>query len=534
MGSSNVAQTQYQQFAFPLSPPNSGSVTTVSSPHFDNTPPNQQDRTINQHFIFPSAHHHTKFHSQPRRLQKPPVFPDVLDYDELTAEEDASGGPNHKSLARSLTLPSESSLLSIHATTPPSVVPHRTDSLSSSSTSSSSSIIHMRENGPNAGGGMGRKVAAKLQLFKESVGPTEPPLSAESSRPQSTGNRKAGPPQNGDDEEIAEAQFQFVKRSEWPEREAAAIRRERSMTTFEHGKARDVILRPQEEQLRRDHNQYQEAVQQEYNRWRRGFVESSEAKRGRRRDRASITEGETKGEDHLLPKSTPREPTILSPNSHAFPPSPSPSRSPRRLVPPQQNQPPDSNSRSHNSTWTSPSSQTAIFPSLSLIQPPSHHRSPSANISVPTSPLESPWETDGDSAWETASVATSTSALSTHARKPSEKRRPRSPALSPSATEFQSPPSSFVFKGSDYDRPLYFNLSQEHLPHIPLRPFRNQVGGHSSIYKFTKQAVCKVRNFRQLSFLLMIDWVCYLRFASLLSRERISSMKLLRWKPLLS
>jgi len=33
--------------------------------------------------------------------------------------------------------------------------------------------------------------------------------------------------------------------------------------------------------------------------------------------------------------------------------------------------------------------------------------------------------------------------------------------------------------------------SDESLPHIPLRPFRNQVGGHSAIYKFTKRAVCK-------------------------------------------
>ncbi|KAF8529214.1 SAICAR synthase-like protein [Hysterangium stoloniferum] len=31
------------------------------------------------------------------------------------------------------------------------------------------------------------------------------------------------------------------------------------------------------------------------------------------------------------------------------------------------------------------------------------------------------------------------------------------------------------------------------LPHVPLRPFRNQVGGHSAIYKFTKRAVCKAR-----------------------------------------
>jgi hypothetical protein len=38
-----------------------------------------------------------------------------------------------------------------------------------------------------------------------------------------------------------------------------------------------------------------------------------------------------------------------------------------------------------------------------------------------------------------------------------------------------------------------FDLSEDALPHIPLRPFRNQVGGHTSIYKFTKRAVCKVR-----------------------------------------
>ena len=38
-----------------------------------------------------------------------------------------------------------------------------------------------------------------------------------------------------------------------------------------------------------------------------------------------------------------------------------------------------------------------------------------------------------------------------------------------------------------------FEPAEDVLPHIPLRPFRNQVGGHTSIYKFTKRAVCKVR-----------------------------------------
>jgi hypothetical protein len=37
-----------------------------------------------------------------------------------------------------------------------------------------------------------------------------------------------------------------------------------------------------------------------------------------------------------------------------------------------------------------------------------------------------------------------------------------------------------------------FDPSEDALPHIPLRPFRNQVGGHTSIYKFTRRAVCKV------------------------------------------
>ena len=39
---------------------------------------------------------------------------------------------------------------------------------------------------------------------------------------------------------------------------------------------------------------------------------------------------------------------------------------------------------------------------------------------------------------------------------------------------------------------LALTFPPDNLPHIPLRPFRNQVGGHSAIYKFTRRAVCKV------------------------------------------
>jgi inositol-hexakisphosphate kinase len=39
------------------------------------------------------------------------------------------------------------------------------------------------------------------------------------------------------------------------------------------------------------------------------------------------------------------------------------------------------------------------------------------------------------------------------------------------------------------------DLSTAPLPNVPLKPFKNQVGGHSAIYKFTKRAVCKVCTF---------------------------------------
>jgi hypothetical protein len=58
------------------------------------------------------------------------------------------------------------------------------------------------------------------------------------------------------------------------------------------------------------------------------------------------------------------------------------------------------------------------------------------------------------------------------------------------------------------------NISQESLPHIPLRPFRNQVGGHSAIYKFTKRAVCKVRllNCSMMPVISMLTISFFLRF----------------------
>ncbi|KXN87934.1 hypothetical protein AN958_07944 [Leucoagaricus sp. SymC.cos] len=431
MASSDVSLCK--SFTFPLSPPNSGTVTAVSSPHLQNVAPEPPD-AINHHFTFSSTRQNMTIHLPCKKLQKPPVVPDVLNAGE-PGIIDSSLLPNcrtnYKSPARSLTLPTESSPLSIMTPAFPLAAFSRTDSTASFFSSSSTSIIHMRETPHTPGTGMGRKVAAKLQLFKESVGSTEDSLSAEPSRSQSSGSRRIGSSQIGDDEEIAEAQFKFVKRSEWPDREAAAIRRERSMTTLERVKDGKLGRTEGQEQ---DHSRYREGLLQEYNRWRKGFVECSEARRGRRRDRVAV-EADDKGEQHTILTASRCETNTSRQGSHTFPPSPSPSRSPRRL-----------------STSSQQSQQLASSES------PSHH-----------------------SSWPRVT-------------RRGRGRRSRSPVLLHRTSEdndHQSHHNSFVFKESDSNHSLHFDLSQECLPHIPLRPFRNQVGGHSSIYKFTKQAVCK-------------------------------------------
>lgn len=60
--------------------------------------------------------------------------------------------------------------------------------------------------------------------------------------------------------------------------------------------------------------------------------------------------------------------------------------------------------------------------------------------------------------------------------------------LSPYDIELQNPEDDPTQSNVD----SLYEFSNESLPHIPLRPFRNQVGGHCAIYKFTKRAVCKV------------------------------------------
>ena len=179
---------------------------------------------------------------------------------------------------------------------------------------------------------------------------------------------------------------------------------------------------------------------------------------------------------------------------------------------------------------------TPLFPTSLFVSAPDHAVPPPASIPsqdplstpVPSSPLPltaephhqpssvvpppslSLWSSDdeSESAWETTSVTTTTSTTSASSPFPLSPSR-TSPVPQPLVRhpsdeddEHQGGPLS-RFRDLDLgdgEEPLHhdlpedwsLNLSQESLPHIPLRPFRNQVGGHTAIYKFTKRAVCKV------------------------------------------
>lgn len=197
------------------------------------------------------------------------------------------------------------------------------------------------------------------------------------------------------------------------------------------------------------------------------FKRSLELDRGRKRDR--------KSEDDY----------ILLSHTLQYPPSPSPSCSPRSrnslIVPtdpgfhPLPDIPPD---ESHPSVPDSP------FDPLVRVSP-----FPSTTVS--------PWSTEdeeSESTWETASVSSvSTASVPVNLPDPSFVPSPEIHSGDDTVDDDDSPfPSPFPSSHEFHD--LDSNLETSPLsltPHIPLRPFRNQVGGHSSIYKFTKRAVCK-------------------------------------------
>ncbi|KAJ7904230.1 hypothetical protein B0H14DRAFT_2554287 [Mycena olivaceomarginata] len=390
---------------FPLSPP----PTACSSPHIPSSVAGERELTQKS---LSSVFHPSK---SPKKQRTDHNATDSDGY--VTERSSPRQIPQtRRNATRALTLPSSSSsalahLLSDSNATRPRPLSGRSYSSSSSSGSSTHGTQdHIQTNPPNPG--IGRKVAAVLQLFKETKedtgGPGPGPRAGSSKRPDG----------------VAEAEFQFVKRSEWPDRETAAVRRERSTTVLRRVQTRENVLLD-EDVLPVAKSPARETLIHDLTQWRDNVSSSkpqesttaASSGRGRQRDRPAqspVFEMDVRPDyiplvfgvlELVSSFPLPFHPGLRTTNRHG------------RLLP---------------ATTTTSTSSVGLTNSLNTLAP-----------SYASHPFTHPHdETD-----ET--------------------------------------------KYGDGLLDLDLDVSEEHLPHIPLRPFRNQVGGHSAIYKFTKRAVCK-------------------------------------------
>ncbi|KAF9569372.1 SAICAR synthase-like protein [Agrocybe pediades] len=502
-----------QQYRFPLSPPSSGNVSASSSPRLVPTMTEQDPQIIDKLFSVSSSSQYRQSHSLASiRLGKQPARSNTTDSEGYNTETATSQIPSRrrsrKVMSRASTLPSTSMnfVNSSQARSPqkstkvvsrnPSV---SSVSSSSSSASSSSSTRTDKEEvqAHHNTSGIGRKVAATLQLFKETAGTTEENTQAESSsRCESVlGSRRKD--SFGEVEDVPEA-FEFVKRSEWPDRESAALRREKSLTMLERVRTR--------ESSSSDHQGVEKKLSlkdptlSDVAQWQKDLI----AARGRRRERVMDIDSSVTTDVPLSTINNLHEgsPLYIHPRSRAYPPSPSPSRSPSSRV---------SLSRLSLDTPASscPESTLPVLPSIQTT--PRHSRSPTPvrtshhpeATSAPISPFESlsPWSTDDESTWESASATSTAPSNSIHdyddhdfhlSASLTDALGPDSSHSHHTSTSYTGElPSDISLRDLDPAIAVDIDVPDERLPHIPLRPFRNQVGGHSAIYKFTKQAVCK-------------------------------------------
>ncbi|KAF8665803.1 hypothetical protein AX16_000247 [Volvariella volvacea WC 439] len=494
---SSAQLLQQQQCRFPPSPPSSGTASPRLTPF-----PHRDPEVF--HSLWSSGSAPSSHLSSSMSPKKPRREGNESDSEGHITERSSPRRTAHKLTSRrtnrALTLPPVPSVNPVfpfaHSPTKPARPLSRRSSSSSTSSGSSSLIQHERAPTHPSNQGMGRKVAVKLQLFKETTGNAEDANVGEPSARMDDQGMVISSPQ----EDVAEAQFEFVKRSEWPDRETAALRREKSSTALERIKLRDSFHDEQRAKERRP--SIRESPSTDILQWRKDIIGRQDTPRGRRRERgeesmyevASTQEKAAPSSNvyHEFPSATAHD----HPSTRIYPPSPSPSRSPvHRVSQVQATQGDTGFAYTRN-----------LLPELSIQRSHSRLRtefdySPLATSrSAPISPLEpsSPYFTDDESTWESGSATTSTSTTSAHfPTSPDEQHDVRSSYFEDdqvpvyaSNRRNQAVPDKYSGSQS-LNLDLGWNGSDEHLPHIPLRPFRNQVGGHSAIYKFTKQAVCK-------------------------------------------
>ena len=415
---------------------------------------------------------------------------------------------HRRSSPRSLTLPATYSTRSdlnfptSHRTPKPlSRRPSSRSTASSSSDTSPPPSSHNRTPQHNSAG-IGRKVADSLQLFKESVSLPETevinPLAF--TRACSPSHRRISSQSPADDDDdVIGPHFEFVKRADWQEREAAAHRRERSMLTLDMARARESIVgvsqeRRQSQSLRKERvDPSKDGGLNDRTLYSKDLPRQRDT-RGRPRDRQQFPEQSSLA----LPPST--QPTPRAPSYHDLCLTPTVTSPPRSypLSPPASQFQPSPDFRSPTILTSASISHRARASEIS------HSRSPTPIRTVSRLPSRvhrdhdlvstpSPWTTDDESAWESASV-TSTASISSPLSPP-EPLESNPGVTWPTDNEYDMSSRTPVDDDVGVDARYHsqFDPSEDVLPHIPLRPFRNQVGGHTSIYKFTKRAVCKVR-----------------------------------------
>ena len=352
---------------------------------------------------------------------------------------------------------------------------------------------------------MGRKVAASLDLFRETTSADELDDVNQSSIPlvSSTRRRVSSKlhPQSS-----AEPEFSFFKRSEWLDRETVVAGREQSGGVRDRARTRDgsystsISRSAADVQRPKDcPNSLHENVIGDLVNWRTDVLGDSYKDRGRPRKRSVDSNRPVEPVDHQGLRRN-ESSSFRHPRGFQYSPS---SSSPISLL-------------------TSP-----IVPSAIIADSPLSRQEALPSANVPNSPYITEDEDYESSNWddETASdYGTTASTSSPWPRSPLQTSASLSPAVKPSVhhddhgeddgdarlvmpsrvhqpTELSDLPHFPNFQDDDVEGDGFGhgilprkcpNLSQESLPHIPLRPFRNQVGGHSAIYKFTKRAVCKV------------------------------------------
>ncbi|KAJ8522968.1 hypothetical protein ONZ45_g532 [Pleurotus djamor] len=589
MDNSSTTPASSSFHLFPLSPPTSSSSSSASSPKLAFTQFPRSESPTKE--IVPRT---LSIHSRSRSFVA--VDDDLNDPNTAESSSLASSSSSRKrrrTATRAFTLPSLPAMPNSHSTqlqhirnqlveSSKTVIPlsRRSSETSLSSASSSSPVTeHDHQNQ-----GIGRKVAASLQLFKESSRSRSVNLSDQDDLPIVESPTSVQP-----SSDVTERQFQFVKRSEWPGHEAAASRRGKSAV----GPSKDAGPGSERPAKERKYSFVRDSTLDTISQWREDATQQHDPStlislsRGRRRERLQDDVPQVPANSTPSPTTSIQTASPARPRSHVYPPSPSPSRPPVNRIPsslsiqnlllheasdyPPLASPasPSSSSKSDSTSVSRVSNTTSYAPSpiVTTTEPPvpphslslHSHLSPPANYPpslLPLSPIDSsthsPWSTDDDdddeSTWETGSVTTTTSTTSASSFQFPDVSYPNAePLRRMDFTQDQSqlshshrhhhlahrnhltPPTSHGVPSPDVsmvlpsqgqhelphergrrrqrtletpakpgpshqraDEEYLSHLSELHLPHIPLRPFRNQVGGHSAIYKFTKRAVCKV------------------------------------------